>query len=362
MRSQHTIDEVDDVGGGRECYKSEYRDRRERGARRGAEPRGYQRMADRNNRLATCALMLVIGSLGGGCTLVAPITGSDRETVVSERLPVLDVLYARVMGVDGPREHRLDLHRPDPGSVPDGALWPVVVFVRGSESTDDARSEEADPADPYQSLGRFLASQGIGAALLRPRPESGTNSRAQVKDLGRAIRWIEDHVERWGGDPASIFVSGDAAGARLAARFGLGPVARLDAGVDPCGLILVSGTGYENRDEQGEASGANRTYFEERFVEESGDWESDASAVQLVQADSPPALIVYGAGEPEPIQRQSILLANAYGRARARAWKAIVPGGTDGPLVLTLSLEGQTAGPAMLGFIRAQTCAEPLLF
>lgn len=356
---------------GRECYKSECRDRRPNGARvqralcdvrRPAEPRGHEEMTDRNTRVAACALMLVVGSLGGGCALVAPITGSDREAAPGERLPVLDVLYARVMGVDGPRDHRLDLYRPDPGSVAEGALWPVVFFVRGDAPIEPASPETTDPADPYQNLGRFFASQGIGAAILGPRPQSATNSRAQVKDLGRAIRWIEDHVERWGGDPAAIFVAGDAAGADLAARFGLGPVARLDAGVDPCGLILVSGTGYEHRNQDDRATGENRTYFEERFVEESGDWESEASVVQLVQADSPPALIVYGAGEPEQVARQSILLANAYARVRARAWKAIVPGDTREPLALTLSLDGQTAGPAMLGFIRAQTCAEPLLF
>jgi hypothetical protein len=86
--------------------------------------------------------------------------------------------------------------------------------------------------------------------------------------------------------------------------------------------------------------------------------------LQLVQHDSPPALIVYSSGGSENAKRQSQLLANAYAKSGARAWKVSVPGAGQERVFETLRLDARSAGPTMIGFIRGRTesCVEPLLF
>lgn len=321
-------------------------------------------MTDRIAGVRRCALVGLLCATAGvlGCTALVQRTGIAlfyRETPHAEELTYLDEPY--VTGPDAdPQKHRLDFYRPDPGSVPEGTRWPVLIFVHGGGWVYGDRAQTTGGADIYRNIGRFFASQGVGTAVISYRLQPEATWREQVEDVGRASRYVKDRVAHFGGDPEAIFLSGHSAGAHLAARFGLGPVATRKAGVHPCGLILVSGAAYDLSDEETYELGANRTYFEERFLEGSDDdWETSASVVHLVEEGSPPALIVWASGEPEKLKHQSQLLARAYSEAHARAWTAIVPGEDHERIVLTLSRDDRTAGPAMLDFIRGQTCAGP---
>lgn len=307
---------------------------------------------------------MLLACLASACTTVVQRVGIAwlyREASHPEALTRLDVPY--VVGPDGAVDspkHRLDFYWPDPGmpaSAPGtGPGWPVLVFVHGGGWTHGDRAQVTGGADVYRNIGRFFASRGVGAAVISYRLQPGATWSEQVADVGRAVRFVRDRVGARGGRPDAIFLAGHSAGAHLAARFALDPAARARAGADVCGLILVSGAAFDLADAETYALGADRAWFEERFRDGGADWARRASVVPLVRADSPPALVLYASGEPAKLRHQSDLLVAAYREAGASARQVVVPGEDHERIVLTLSRDDKTAGPAMLDFVGQEPC------
>jgi acetyl esterase/lipase len=307
---------------------------------------------------------LLLACLASGCTSVVQRVGIAwlyREASHPEALTQLDVPYgAGPEGAAGSPKHRLDLYWPEPGtpgSDPEAAPgWPVVVFVHGGGWTRGDRAQEAGGADIFRNIGRFFASRGVGAAVISYRLQPEATWTEQVADVGRAVRFVRDSVGDRGGRPEAIFLAGHSAGAHLAARFALDPAARARALADVCGLILVSGAAYDLADAETYALGADRAWFEERFRDGDAGWERRASVVPWVRADSPAALVLYASGEPAKLRHQSDLLVAAYREAGASVTQVVVPGEDHERIVLTLSRDDKTAGPAMLDFVRQTPC------
>jgi acetyl esterase/lipase len=326
-----------------------------------AHGRRRRRPAERGARVAVC---LLLACLAPACTTVVQRVGIAwlyREASHPEALTELDVPYVtRSDGaVDSPK-HRLDLYWPDPGASGRdpgaGRGWPVLVFVHGGGWTRGDRAQEAGGADVFRNIGRFFASRGVGAAVISYRLQPEATWTEQVADVGRAVGFVRDRVDARGGQPDAIFLAGHSAGAHLAARFALDPAERARAGAEVCGLILVSGAAYDLADAETYTHGADRGWFEERFRAGDADWERRASVVPLVRADSPAALVLYASGEPAKLRRQSDLLVAAYREAGASVRQVVVPGEDHERIVLTLSRDDKTAGPAMLDFVRQAPC------
>jgi len=322
-------------------------------------------------RVGRVAAICLLGAAASACTPVVQRVGIAwlyREVPYPGALVELDVPYASAPNApvayeesgagseDVADKHRLDFFRPDPAAPGYATGWPVLVFVHGGGWTHGDRAHRVGGADVYRNIGRYFASHGVGAAIVSYRLQPGATWAEQVADVGRAVRWVQDHVGALGGDPDAIVLSGHSAGAHLSARFALDPDARRAAGADVCRLILVSGAAYDLADPETYALGASRPYFVARFDDGTEDWERRASVVPLVRAASVPALVVHASGEPAKLVHQSDLLAAAYRRSGAPVEEVVVPGEDHERIVLTLSRDDKTAGPAMLEFVRRPGC------
>ena len=266
----------------------------------------------------------------------------------------LDVPY--VEGAASERDKQsLDLFWPETGTS-DEAGWPTVVFVHGGGWTFGDRTQSVGGADIYRNIGRFFASRGVGAAIISYRLQPGVDWHDQEGDVAAALEWVRAEVPALGGRRDAVFLAGHSAGSWLAARVGLD-----DAGAEPggdgvCGMILVSGAAYDLEDDQTWSLGADRAWFAERFDDGAPGWTRRASVVPMIGATSPPALVLYASGEPAKLRRQSDVLVSAYDRAGAPVARVVVPGEDHERIVLTLSRDDKTAGPAMLRFIEGRGC------
>jgi len=304
----------------------------------------------RLRRLFGLALPLTLA----GCTQIAygiaiPFLYSEVE--LAEAQVVRDVAYRDDPAAD-PRKHRLDLFLPTGTQGSNGTGWPLLVFVHGGGWTSGDKSLRVGGADVYGNIGRFFAARGVGAAVISYRLQPEVAWRDQVDDVERAVAWLRENIAAWGGDGHAIFLSGHSAGAQLATWVALAPAAP-----PVCGLIAVSGAGFDLADEQTYALGQSRGYYEARFGRGSpgGAWTEYASAVRLARPDVPPALILYGEDEPRSLQRQAHVLDDALRAQGAESRVVVVPGQTHTSIVLTLSRADRTATPAMLEFIRSVT-------
>jgi acetyl esterase/lipase len=268
----------------------------------------------------------------------------------------LNVAYDATAPDDPKRQ--LDLY------LPGGRDFPTVVFLHGGGWAWGDRTQSFGGADIYRNIGRFLASQGIGAAVISYRLIWTVDWHDQLGDVARAVAWVQAHIAERGGEPNRLFLLGHSAGAQLAARVAVDPSWLAAAGGDShgvCGVAAVSGAGYDLGDADTYRRGFDPLYFAERFggSRMDGSWWHDASVLPWLDAGDPPFLIVSATGEHGGLQRQSRLFHERLQETGVPSTFVRVNGSGHERIILELSRADKTAGPAVLAFIRDTPCPRP---
>jgi len=156
------------------------------------------------------------------------LRASRRQRVWPHRIAtVRDIRYA-----EGNRR-TLDLCRPKTATAA-----PVVVFFYGGGWRSGNKGL-------YRYVAKALARRGYVAVVPDYRIYPEVRYPDFLDDGACAVRWVKDNVDRFGGDPDTIFLMGHSAGAHIAAMLSidgswLAKVA-LDPGRHIAGLIGISG-------------------------------------------------------------------------------------------------------------------------
>jgi acetyl esterase/lipase len=306
----------------------------------------------------TClAALAAVAALSAGC---APVYWLGAR-LLYDRAPSpptvrLGVPYDPAAPDDPKRQ--LDLY------LPGGRDFPTVVFVHGGGWAWGDRTQRFGGADVYRNIGRFLASQGIGTAVIGYRLIWTVEWRDQLGDVARAVSWVQAHVGELGGRADRVFLMGHSAGAQLAARIATDPAWLAAAGGDVagvCGVAAVSGAGYDMGDIETYRAGFDPLYFAERFGGSrlDGSWWLDASVVPWLDAGDPPFLVISATGESGALRRQSALFVAALHEANVETTSVVVRGSSHERIILELSRADKTAGPAVLAFVRDTACPRP---
>ncbi len=304
------------------------------------------------------ALLVTLALLMAGCSGAVEWLGVRllyQETTLPGERVLTDAAYRDDADSDAIK-HRLDFFRPE------GEGWPVLIFIHGGGWTAGDKSLLAGGADVYRNIGRFYASQGIGTAVINYRLQPAVTWRQQVDDIAHALAWVRTYATNHGGDPDSLFLMGHSAGAQLATYVALDPrpLASLELSPDViCGVIPVSGAGYDLADEATYELGAERAWYEERFrADDPGDaWLSEASAIQYISSEAPPFLIIHVTNEWKSLHHQNRLLDKALTEAGARSRLVVVQGQGHNRMVLSLSRDNKPPVPEILRFVRESKCS-----
>ncbi len=267
---------------------------------------------------------------------------------------LFDVPYRSDPQAD-PEKHRLDLFLPsasEPG-------WPTLVFVHGGGWTAGDRATGLFGIEPYRNIGRFYAARGYGVVVPSYRLQPDVTWREQIEDVAAAVAFAREEIAKRGGDPDAIHLAGHSAGAWLAAWIGLDDGALADRGLDRsfvCGLVLVSGAGYDPEDAETYALGASPRYFAQRFATGSASWARTASIRRHLDRPSPPALILNAGGEAVTFRRQADLLYSALSPVAPASRRLEVPGLDHQRIVVAMSAADNPVSDATLGFLGERRC------
>ena len=172
----------------------------------------------------------------------------------------------------------LDIYRP---TAPSTTAVPVVVFFHGGGWKTGTRGQ-------YRFVGQRLAQQGVLAIVADYRTWPRSTFPGFVEDGARAVAWSRAHARTYGGDPQRLYVAGHSAGAQIAALIGTDGRYLAAEGMKPrdlAGVIGLSGP-YDFVIE-----GGYEAVFGPR-----AQWPS-AQAVNFVDGDEPPFLLVHGTGD-----------------------------------------------------------------
>ena len=179
---------------------------------------------------------------------------------------------------DGAR-HKLDVYAPEQRGEP----APVVFFIYGGGWN---RGERAD----YQFVGRALASRGFVTVIADYRLGPEVRYPAFLEDSARALRWVQDNIALYGGDPNRLFLAGHSAGAYNAVMLALDPSYRQEYGVTLpiLGVAALSGP-YDFYPFE---------YFEVQEAFGQAPNPEGTQPINLITAEAPPMYLATGTSDP----------------------------------------------------------------
>ena len=176
------------------------------------------------------------------CLTIAIVAFVSSASPASEARSHKGVYYGPEDATEYQQEKcKLDIHLPSDES----RNFPVLIFFHGGGLTGGSRG------------GPNLASEGV--CLVAPSYRLGPKAKCPdyINDAADAVAWTFKNIDKYGGDPDRIFVSGGSAGSYLAALITMDKSWLETRGVDIdgiAGLIPVSGhmiTHFTVRKEQG---------------------------------------------------------------------------------------------------------------
>lgn len=183
---------------------------------------------------------------------------------------------------------KLDLYRPT-AAAPGG--HPAVIVVPGGGWTGDRKD--------VVNLCGALAQRGVAAACIDHRSMRQTGFPAPIEDARAALRWLYDNAERFDIDQKRISIFGTSSGAQVALITALSDVAR-DRESRFSFPRIAAVVGFAAPTDLRTLPPGNLRSAGRYLRAAPGDsrhlW-SQASAVDHVDANDPPILLIQGEGD-----------------------------------------------------------------
>ena len=310
-------------------------------------------------RLSPLLALLILTASGCGLAERAAVGLFYTPARLADDLVERDVAYLP----DGDPKHRLTLVRVPGSERTPGATVPTVVFVHGGGWTTGDRDLEFGGAELYTNVGRYLARNGVAAAVVSYRLQPGATWQDQVSDVAAALGWTQRHATDWGGDPNRVAVMGHSAGAQLASHVVLNAEVRERAGArQACAAVVASGAALDLVDPATWATGTRFGYYSARFSPDQRDvegppeapygWQVAASPVTYASPDAPPFLISTASGEADLFESQADALARALDAVGVPHERVETPALAHSLGVPNLSRDDRVIGPAAVDFVK----------
>ncbi len=229
----------------------------------------------------------------------------------------------------------LDVYRPQ-GNARQPA--PVVVFFYGGSWQRGSR-------DQYQFVGRRLAQNGVLAIVADYRTYPRAGFPAFMDDAAQAVAWAKTNAAQYGGDPQRVFIAGHSAGAQIAALLGTDKRYLGKVGVpenEIAGVIGLSGPyDFVINGQYEKVFGPPSQY-------------PLAQAINFVDGDEPPFLLIHGGADRVVEARDSVQMDEKL-KARGRQSRLLLlpEAGHFTPVAALYDPQRAPAVlPAILAFLR----------
>jgi acetyl esterase/lipase len=269
-----------------------------------------------SGRLLALALVLLLPGCASTLSLVA--NGPTQFDHVERHA---DLAYGK-----DPRQ-RLDVYSPQQATN-----RPVVVFWYGGSWVKGKKSQ-------YRFVGTTLAERGIVTVIPDYRLYPQVHFPAFDEDGARAVAWVEQHVQDFGGDPRHIVLMGHSAGGHTAAFLAFNHSFLRKFGADPAdisGLVGLSGT-YVLVPESDE----ERATFPPPYTPK--DWQP----IRFVDSQAPPTLLLHGSHDKEVLPREAVELKDEMERQHLQVELHVYDGRGHGDTVASFAPVARWRTPAV---------------
>jgi hypothetical protein len=180
----------------------------------------------------------VAGKVAALGRVVDPENTGKIYAPLQEKEPYAGVKVVRNVAYGAHPRHVVDIFEPETGA----AGRPVLMFVHGGGYT---RGNKRPPGSAfYDNIMVFAARHGMVGVNVEYRLAPEFPWPAGVEDMGAAVRFVNDKIASYGGDPARVFLMGHSAGAGHVAAYVSHPEFHGPKGAGIAGAIFSSGPSY----------------------------------------------------------------------------------------------------------------------
>jgi len=224
------------------------------------------------------------------------------------------------------KANRLDVYLP--ARLAGHSRAPVLIFVHGGgwrKGSKDMR--------PYREFAALFARQGYVTVVPDYRLSGEARHPAQIEDVAAAFAWTHRNIQRHGGDPHRIFISGHSAGGHLVSLLAADPRYLNKHQLDNSairGVMALSAVLDINRmDRKSRERAAEPT-----FGKDPGVWRQ-VSPISHVKGALPPFLVLHASRDPEALVEQARAFAAALREKGYEVMTARVEGKGHVSMLLT---------------------------
>jgi len=194
------------------------------------------------------------------------------------------------------RRNFLDVYRPRSGVT----NAPVLLQIHGGAWIVGDKRQQGMP------LVLHMAKKGFVCVAINYRLSPRSRFPDHLVDCKRALAWIRENIEDYGGDPSRVIVTGGSAGGHLASMMALTPndpryqpgFEEVDTSVQACVPVYAP---YDLAELLGQRNGTEKALVERmaRWVmgatpDESPEAFREASPLTHVHEDAPPFFVIHG--------------------------------------------------------------------
>jgi len=200
---------------------------------------------------------------------------------------------------DGMSRHCLDIYRSCPAPP---AAAPVMVYIHGGAWEIGEKREQGKP------MMFELVARGWVCVAINYRLSPKATWPDHIVDAKRAVAWVKEHIEEYGGDSSFVAVSGGSAGGHLCALLALSAgdstfqpgFEQADTSVQACvpfyGVMDLTSSAEASRFGTGLMQMLEKTVMKAKESEHP-DVFRDASPTFRVNSDAPPFFVLHGAND-----------------------------------------------------------------
>ncbi len=241
-------------------------------------------------------------------------------------------------------QNKLDIYRPTQSQKNTTNLTPVVVFFYGGCWGECNSLYKKD----YRFVAQSFVSKGYTTVIADFRQYPNVSFQEIMTDTSQVIRWIANHISRYGGDANRIIVMGHSSGAHIASMLALNPQHLQGLHKNIKGFIGLAGPyDFLPFDEA-----YQKTLFAppQRYAE--------SQPISVINSNAPPLLLLQGKKDTTVGQHNSVNLSRKAQTLGVKQQLIIYPQHNHVSILLALSRPLKTRSAVladMLEFIRQQT-------
>ena len=171
--------------------------------------------------------------------VVDPENTGKIYAALQEKEPYAGIKVVRDVKYGTHPRQVVDIFTPETGA----AGRPVLMFVHGGGYV---RGNKRPPGSPfYDNVMVFAARHGMVGVNVEYRLAPEFKWPSGPEDMGAAVRFVNENIANYGGDPARVFLMGHSAGAGHVAAYVSHPEFFGPKGSGLAGAIFSSGPSYQ---------------------------------------------------------------------------------------------------------------------